>query len=217
MATPTPGFLFDLDGVLIDSESRYTEIWDEINSIYPTGVDDFARKIKGTSLENILNGYFSEADRPAVTQMLLDREETMVYDYCPGAAELLLAIRDAGLKSVLVTSSNSIKLGHLWDQHPDLKGMFAGIVDADMVSRSKPDPEGYLKGAAMLGLPASQCIVFEDSLQGVKAGKAAGSMVVGVWGTLAPDVIRPYADMLVHNLSEVSLDSILEMMRNRKN
>lgn len=205
---PTPGFLFDLDGVLIDSESRYTEIWDEINQTFPTGVDDFARRIKGTTLENILSGYFTEADRPAVTQMLIDREQKMIYDYCPGAADFLASVRERGLKAVLVTSSNSMKLGHLWEQHPEMKDAFVAIVDADMVSRSKPDPEGYLLAASLIGLPAEKCIVFEDSLQGVKAGRAAGCRVVGIAGTLPADVLRPYSDMIAANLGELEIDDL---------
>lgn len=88
------GFLFDLDGVIIDSESRYTEIWGEINGCFPTGVAQFEHKIKGTTLDNILSTYFDEADRDSVVAMLNEKEQAMVYDYLPGAKELLETIKN---------------------------------------------------------------------------------------------------------------------------
>ena len=79
------GFLFDLDGVLIDSESEYTRIWQKIDSHFPTGVDNFAIKIKGQTLPEILNTYFRQAIHPQVTDMLNDMEQQMRYEMLPAS------------------------------------------------------------------------------------------------------------------------------------
>lgn len=179
------GFLFDLDGVLIDSERKYTEIWNGIDHVFPTGIENFATKIKGTTLENILSSYFpSSLIQDKVKKMLYEEENRMLYEYKEGAEELLKELKCMHIPAVLVTSSNGAKLSRLWMQLEDLEGYFQAIIDGDMVSRSKPDPQGYLLGAQAAGCVPEKCVVFEDSLQGVKAGNAAGAYVIGVAGTL---------------------------------
>lgn len=210
------GALFDLDGVIIDSENTYTEIWRRIESKFPTGVPDFPRVIKGTTLDNILGTYFSgEEVRPKVEKMLIEEEQDMIYAYLPGALEFLMSLKSNGIPMALVTSSNSKKMAHLRDCIPDIEDNFDFIVVGEMVQNSKPDPEGYLFAASQIGVNPSRCVVFEDSLQGVKAGKAAGAFVVGVVGTLTAETLAPYSDILVENLSEIDLCKLIETLRNR--
>ena len=139
----------------------------------------------------------------------------MVYNYCPGARDLLEKIQQANLKAALVTSSNDVKMARLWQQIPELKTFFTVVIDGNMVSRSKPDPEGYLTGAKAIGSIPESCVVFEDSLQGVKAGKAAGSYVVGVAGTLPETVISPYCDIVVNSLTQIDFNLLCGMMEKR--
>lgn len=200
-------FLFDLDGVLIDSEQEYSRIWNTIEKEFPTGVENFALKIKGTTLENILNTYF-KTNRNKVEERLYQLEGEMCYNYTKGAEKLLKYLHRQHIPCVMVTSSNSVKLDHLWNQLPELKQYFNYIVDGDMVSKSKPDPEGYLLGAQSIGMPATYCVVVEDSLQGVKAGKAANAYVVGVAGTLPADTLRPFCNQVVSSLDEIDFTLI---------
>lgn len=197
-------FLFDLDGVLIDTETTYSEIWRSIESHFPTGVPDFDKVIKGTTLEDILGNYFSDPGvRPKVEEMLLEAERNMRYSYCPGALDLLAVLNMEGIPCALVTSSDDVKMEHLWRQMPELRPLFKVIVDGTRVTRSKPDPQGYLMAAEKLGVDAGRCVVVEDSLQGVKAGKAAGAYVIGDVGTLPAEALAPYADLLVESLEEL--------------
>lgn len=206
------GVLFDLGGVLIDSETEYTRIWNLIDSEFPTGVKDFARKIKGTSLENILSTYYpDEALRSRVEARLYEEEGKMDYNYCPGARELLEELKEDGIPTALYTSSNDIKMSHLYEQHPEFKGFLDTIVTADMITHSKPDPEGYKLAASKLGLPSERCVIVEDALSGVKAGRAAGGKVIGVAGTLPAEVLAPYCDMVVDSLEEVNLSRIASL------
>lgn len=125
--------LFDLDGVLIDSESRYTELWQEIGRRYPTGYPDFAIRIKGTTLHNILDTYFAPELHKDIVDELNAYEASMPYDIKPGVENLLRGLQNRGIPAVMVTSSNDIKMRRLWMQHPDFRNYFKAIVTADMI------------------------------------------------------------------------------------
>lgn len=205
------GFLFDLDGVLIDSEKEYSRIWATVNSEYPTGVADLEVKIKGCTLDKILDDYYPDmATRKNVVDRLYELEGKMHYEYLPGAYELLSALKDGNYSAAMVTSSNDDKMRHLDEELPDIRSFFNAIVTADQITKSKPNPEGYLKGAELLERDIENCVVFEDSLQGVKAGKAAGALVVGVTGTLPREVLMPYSDMVVDSLAEIDLNDLIK-------
>lgn len=195
------GFLFDLDGVIIDSERKYTEIWKEVDKSFPTGVNDFYLKIKGMTLEAILENYYPDSDiRQKVTDMLYDLEGKIIYEYCEGAEEFLDILNSKGIATALVTSSNGLKMKRLWEHLPNLKSKFKVIIDGDMVVNSKPDPEGYIRAADLLKLPIEDCAVVEDSVQGVKAGRAAGAFVIGVPGTLPASDLENFSDLMAMNL-----------------
>ena len=197
------GCLFDLDGVLVDSERIYTKIWEAIETQWPTGIEDFAYKIKGTTLEDILERYFSEDVREDVTKELIRLESMMIYGPLPGAIEFLDTLTSLGIPIALVTSSNGLKMDHLWHDMPGFKEKFDVIITGDEVSKSKPNPEGYLSAAAALGVDPKRCAVFEDSLQGVKAGKAAGALVIGVAGTLKASDLAPFSDIVVNAVADI--------------
>lgn len=209
------GFLFDLDGVLIDSETEYTRIWEAIDHAYPTGIENFAIKIKGQTLPEILAANFPLDLHENVVGMLNSMEQKMKYNLLPGAEEMLQQLRDRGIGAVLVTSSNDLKMRHLREEQPKLEGYFKDIITADRISRSKPDPEGYLLGASVLGVNPANCVVFEDSLQGVKAGKAAGALVVGLTTTLPKERIENYCDFTVGSLAEIDMDELIDTLEKR--
>lgn len=205
------GFLFDLDGVLIDSEREYSKIWATVNAEYPTGVASLEEKIKGCTLDKILADHYPDQEvRVKVVERLYELEAKMKYEYLPGAEELLKELQRKNIARALVTSSNDVKMKHLDEELPDLRSFFNVIITADLISRSKPDPEGYLLAAEKLQRDINYCVVFEDSLQGVKAGRAAGAYVVGIAGTLKPEILAPFADIVVDNLSEVDFSSLLD-------
>lgn len=208
--------LFDLDGVLVDSEREYTRFWSHIDQVYPTGVKDFALVIKGTTLHEILGRYYPPEHHQDIVAALDEAERTMRYDIKPGVTELLQGLRNRNVPAVMVTSSNNEKMSHLWQQHPELKEYFTHIVTADMVHQSKPDPEGYLLGARLAGVPAARCAVFEDSAQGVLAGKNAGAFVVAVAGTLDADILRNDADMVVDTLLDFNIDHLINVLEIRE-
>ena len=210
------GFLFDLDGVLIDSETEYTRIWSDIDRVYPTGVENFATKIKGMTLPEILELNFPKEIWPKVVGMLNEREQKMKYNLLPGALELLTKLKERDYPRALVTSSNDLKMQHLHEELPWLEDEFTVVVTADMITKSKPDPEGYILAARLIGVPTSRCAVFEDSRQGVKAGHASGAYTVGLTTTLPEPEIAPYCDKIVANLAAVDLDKLVATLEARE-
>lgn len=212
----TIGFLFDLDGVLIDSEKGYSEIWKKVNEKYPTGVENLETVIKGCTLEKILTDYYPEPEVASkVTDMLYYLEGKMKYEFKEGAKELLLELKRKDIPTVLVTSSNEKKMSHLYEEIPELKSLFDFIITADQITRSKPDPEGYLLGAVKICCKPQNCIVFEDSLQGVIAGENAGAYVVGVAGTLPETTLQPYSDQVVHTLKNMDIENLINKLPNK--
>ncbi len=209
--------LFDLDGVLIDSETEYTKIWSEINRRYSSQYSDLAFRIKGMTLNNILETYFPDKSlHEKIRQDLYELEGKMVYNWKPGAKELLEKLMDLGIPRVLVTSSDKKKMAHLESERPDLFPLLSDIITAERITRSKPDPEGYLLGAKLAGVDSPNCAVFEDSLQGVKAGKASGSYVIGVAGTLPPVTLKPYSERVIESLEEIDPQELISILQNRK-
>lgn len=210
------GFLFDLDGVIIDSESQYDKIWEEINRLYPTGVENLAKKIKGCTLPKILDDYYPEKSvQDEVASKLRELEGCMQYNYIDGSEEFLGILKSRGCTTALVTSSLTDKMQNLVAQIPNILEYFDFVVTGDLVSKSKPSPEGYLKAAARIERNPRNCVVFEDSLQGVMAGHASEALVVGMYGTLEAEKISPFSDILVGSLSELDIDDLIEQVFNR--
>ena len=195
--------LFDLDGVLIDSETLYTEFWDKTERLYPTGIDNFASAIKGTNLDSILR-LFKPEERDEILIRILDFDSHLTYPMFPGALELLARLQKEQIPAALVTSSNPEKMEQLFRQYPDFERYFTAIVNGSMVSRGKPDPEGYLLAAKLLGKAPERCLVIEDSLQGVRAGRAAGCRVWGLATTLPAATIAPDADRIFPDIAAAS-------------
>lgn len=195
-------FLFDLDGVLIDSEGLYTAFWDKTERLFPTGIPDFARAIKGTNLPAILE-LFKPGERDEIMRRILEFDNNLTYPLFPGAEQLLQLLCRRNIPAALVTSSNPEKMEQLFRQYPQLPGYFRAIVNGSMVSRGKPDPEGYLLAASMVGVEPGRCIVVEDSLQGIRAGRAAGATVWGLQTTIAPELVEAEANRVFPDIAAV--------------
>lgn len=190
--------LFDLDGVLIDSESIYTEFWNKIDRLYPTGIPNFAYVIKGTTLPEILDTYFTDPEiRAHVLDHLREQEKNMLYVIFPHVVDFLKQLRLEGIPTAIVTSSNETKMADLFSRLDGFRDYFDIVItDADVV-RSKPDPEGYKLAASRLGVPSERCVVFEDSRAGLEAGRRAGGKVVAMATTLKREDIENKGDIML--------------------
>lgn len=207
------GVLFDLDGVLIDSERSYTEFWAGIERDYPTGIPDYPLAIKGTTLSQIIAHYPEGEIRDAIVARIHEFEKVIRYGLCDGVAQFLDSLQAAGVPMAIVTSSDDVKMKELFVQLPGLRNYFGAVVDGTMVSRSKPDPEGYCLGAAKLGLDPKQCYVFEDSLQGLQAGMASGATVIGVASTFPSSKLQNHAHAIIDSFRGFTLTDLRVVSR----
>ena len=203
------GVLFDLDGVLLDSEGLYTIFWEQIDKEYPTGIDQFASYIKGSHLARIMGYFDNEEVRRDILNKLNDYERNMRYEFFPGSLEFVRHLREAGIPMAIVTSSDRKKMLSLYRQYPEFPTLFDQIITGDMVSKAKPDPDCFLLGARLLGVDISDCIVFEDSRNGLLAGRASGARVIGVATTLSADIVEPLCDMAIGAVSELTVEGML--------
>ena len=207
------GVLFDLDGVLLDSEGKYSIFWGQIDQEYPTGVENFASYIKGFHLSRILNYFDSDEVRQQILDKLSAFERETKYEFFPGALDYVKRLRDAGIPMAIVTSSDRKKMQSLYSQYPEFPTLFDHIITGDMVTKAKPDPDCFLMGAKMLGLDIKDCIVLEDSRNGLIAGRSSGARVIGVATTLSTEAVSQLSDMTVDAVRQLSVEQTLNCPR----
>ena len=214
--TKSCGVLFDLDGVLLDSEGQYSIFWEQMDREYPTGVENFASFIKGFHLNRILAYFENDEVRQQVLDKLIDFEGNMHFEFFPGALEFVQRLRDAGIPMAIVTSSDRKKMQSLYSQHPEVPTLFDHIITGDMVTKAKPDPDCFLMGAKLLGIDIKDCIVFEDSRNGLIAARTSGARVIGLATTLSTEAVSELSDMTIDAVSQLSVEQMLNTPRKVK-
>ena len=202
--------MFDLDGVLIDTESQYSKFWEKVGSEYYPNDLEFASKLKGMTLKNILCKFFGDDMEKcrSVVAGLNAFEAGMNYDYVPGAENFIGSLKAAGVKTAVVTSSDNNKMNNLYSAHPNFMELFDKICTAEDSKRSKPAPDCYLNCSESLGVLPCNCAIFEDSFNGLEAAKASGAKVVGLSTTNSLKEIKGYCDCVISDFKSFSLDKL---------
>src|ERR1700722_3242229 len=200
------GVLFDLDGVLIDSNPAVDRVWQGWAAEHGFEASEVIRRAHGRPSRTTVREYLPEAPEALVEaehQKLVKAEVADVGGIVPlpGVMNLLKslprerwAIVTSGTYELATTRIRAA--GIPWPKN---------LVTASDIKKGKPDPEPYLKGASLLGLSAAECVVMEDADPGILAGKAAGARVIGVRTPTVPDaeLIAAGADWMVDNLADV--------------
>lgn len=200
--------LFDLDGVIFDTEPQYTEFWGSQCREFHPDKPGLELEIKGQTLTQIYDKYFCGdllCKREMITGRLDEFERRMTFSYVQGFEDFIDSLRRSGVKTAVVTSSNVPKMNSVHAAHPEFCGMFDAILTAEDFAESKPSPDCYLRAAARLGAEPCECIVFEDSFNGLKSGLAAGMTIVGLSTTNSAEAIKPYSDTVIADYSSISL------------
>ena len=203
--------VFDMDGLLIDSERAIMRAWLEGAQAlgFSLAQADFVQVIGRAAPEGnaILTALLGSDD--AFRQMVAHVRATLrtdgaepVFPLKPGAEALLKALGDAGVPCGVASSSSVAEIRHRLGG-VDVLRHFAAITGGDEVARGKPDPALYLLAASRLGVAPADCIAFEDSENGARAAQAAGIRVV-----IVPDLRRP-ADEVVARAHGV-IDSLAD-------
>lgn len=205
--------LFDLDGVVFDTEPQYTVFWGEMCRQYHPEHPGLEFEIKGSTLDQIYDRWWNGdlvAAREDVTARLNAFEAQMQMIYVEGFERFVGELRQHGVKTAVVTSSNLPKMQSVYRQRPAFKEMFDAILTSEDFAESKPSPDCYLRGAARFGVQADECVVFEDSINGLKSGRAAGMFVVGLTTTNNEETVKPLSDCQIANYNNFDYQKLKE-------
>ena len=205
--------LFDLDGVIVNTEDQYTDFWEIIGKKYVPDIPSFPLDIKGMTLFQIYNKFFKGnlEMQKQITEELYAFEKKMDFSYINGIIDFFKDLKKNGVKTAVVTSSNNEKMKVVFSRHPELKDYISVFITADNVKSSKPDPECYLTAAKALNIQPSNCFVFEDSFNGLLAGRNAKMSVIGLATTNSPESISEKCDLVLNDFSNFSYEKMLEV------
>jgi mannitol-1-/sugar-/sorbitol-6-phosphatase len=199
---PCRGVLFDLDGVLIDSTPAVARVWKEWAARHGLNPEEVVKRAHGRPSIATIRELLSHVD-PEEENRIVEREEIEDIEGVvplPGARELLQALSPD--RWTIVTSCTR-RLAEVRLRAAGLK-IPEKMVTATDVSRGKPHPEAYLKGAAALGVAATDCVVIEDVPAGIRSGKAAGARVIAVRTTAPENELREAgADWIVESCRDI--------------
>jgi beta-phosphoglucomutase len=228
--SPLKAVIFDCDGVLVDSEPLHYRAFQEV--LTPLGLahsyTHYLERFIGFDDRDAFLEAFREGNRPldepALAGLIRTKErvlQTIVAHGVPSFPGVVALVRELAARGIpLAVASGALRqevdafIGGL-----DLAGLFSVIVAADDVTKSKPDPETYLKVLQQLCrlhlLEADQggcCVAIEDTPAGIQAAKAAGLVVVGVMNSFSADQLDA-ADHVVGSLEEISVERLAQEVR----
>jgi len=209
--------IFDLDGVIVDTAIYHFQAWRQMANELGFDFTELQNEnLKGVSrvrsLELIL-GWGGVSKTEMERTELATRKNSWYVDMIsqmqpseilPGAQEFLIALKEADYKIALGSAS---KNSGIILEKVGISHLFDAVIDGNSVTASKPDPEVFLKGAEALGVAPAACVVFEDAIAGVEAGKAGGMKVVGIG---SPDILTN-ADLVVPGLHEMTLEKLKDL------
>ena len=207
--------LFDLDGVVFDTEPQYSVFWGQICRQYHPEHAGLEHEIKGQTLTQIYDHWFGGdlvSERESITRRLNAYEESMHYDFIAGFETLISDLHRHGVMTAVVTSSNQPKMESVYRYQPGFKSLFDAILTSEDFAKSKPDPDCYLRAAARLGARTDECIVFEDSFNGLRSGRAAEMKVVGLATTNTAESISVLSDIQIDDYQYVNYNFLKSLL-----
>ena len=189
------GALFDMDGLVLDTEKVYHKVWKDAGKAYGYDVtEEMVSSLMGGGYDNtkamferIFGKDFPfDKVRKLRTEMLEEVFRKEPPEVKPGFKELISYLKETGRKTALATSTERERAMRLLASAGILEDTFDETVCGDEVSESKPNPEIFIKAAKKIGVPVSKCLIFEDSFNGIRAAHAAGAMPI-----MVPDTVLP--------------------------
>jgi len=212
--------IFDMDGVIVESMPYHIEAWRLFCSKY-----DF--KLAEKELRELLHGKTTRSILQNLFGKDISEEEIKQYtaekgDFYRGLASekiqpvrgvdaFLDRLKENNIPIAIGTSATPENVSFVMDELR-LKDYFHAVVDSSQVSRSKPDPEVFLKAAEKLRIEPSRCIVFEDALAGVEAARRAGMKVIAL-ATTHPKEELNKADLVIEDFSEMNIEKIKRFLK----
>jgi len=213
--------LFDWDGVVIDSAREHERSWELLAEERGLTLPEGHFKAGFGKRNEAIIPTLGWGEDPALVKELADRKEELYRSLVaaggvtvlPGARELLVSLRSEGIPRAVGSSTPRGNLDAIFAV-TGLGKLFDTVVCGSDVESGKPDPEVFLKGASLLGIPASRCIVIEDAFAGIEAARRAGMSVVGVATTHSLAELAE-CDLAVSSLAEVTPEVLMGLLESR--
>lgn len=214
------GFIFDLDGVIVDTAKYHYFAWKELaNSLGIDFTEKENEQLKGVSrvrsLEKILSWGNKTLPQDEFTRLMATKnDEYLSYINKMNESELLPEVKDR--LTFIKNKRQGIALGSASKnaryiiEKVDVKDMFDAVVDGTDVSKAKPDPEVFLIAAKLLNIEPENCIVFEDSVAGVQAANTAKMISIGI----GSEEVLGEADYVFKDFTEISEKFINTLINN---
>jgi beta-phosphoglucomutase len=201
-------FLFDLDGVIVDSMPLHVAVWREYLDLHSIDGADLLAHMHGARNDALVRVLFGpqlsdeEVFAHGAAKEALFRERLTARDHLvPGVTDFLH--RYTSVPKAVGSNAEMANIDHVL-QGANLQRHFTAVVDGSQVDRAKPAPDIYWKAAERLGRAPAECIVFEDSPTGIAAGVAAGMRVVGVNTARLADF--PKVDLVIDDFTSPDLE-----------
>ena len=212
------GFIFDLDGVIVDTAKYHFLAWRNLaNSLDIDFTKEQNEQLKGVSriksLEKILNWGNKTVSADEFEKLLVQKNEEYL-EYISKMDESEILPDTEKVLEFLIQNNQGIALGSASKnavpilEKINLLSKFECIVDGNSVIKGKPNPEVFLKAADGLNVPASQCIVFEDSIAGIQAANAADMVSIGI----GEQTVLHEADYVFKDFTELSIEFLKSLM-----
>jgi len=202
--------IFDMDGVIVDNHHYHVKAWEVFcnkHNIQFTE-SDFRAKYFGKNNGDILSGLMGFQLSTELVELLGEEKELLyrkIYkDHIKpveGLVEFLNLLKQKGIKTAVATSAPLSNLDFVLD-NLEVRHLFDKVVDASMVTKGKPDPEIYIKAAKLLEISPEHCIVFEDSISGIKSGQNAGMKVIALITTHKKEEL-PQTEIQINDFTEI--------------
>ena len=203
------GIIFDLDGVICSTDEYHYQAWksiaDEEGIYFDRNINERLRGVsRAESLEIILeraNASYTPEQKAALMEKKNNIYRELLKNMGPGdvTEEVRSTLRKLREKGYGLSIGSSSKNTRFILERTGLTDAFDGISDGNMISRSKPNPEVFIKAAGILGLKNDECLVIEDAVSGIDAANAAGFHSVGI----GPAAECEGAEFKIQNLSEI--------------
>lgn len=209
--------IFDMDGVIADTNPHHQIAWRKYYEQHGRTLSDaeFVEYVSGKHNRAILGHLFPDQSVDVADfDRLADEKEALFRELyapaivaVPGLVAFLTTLKEHGIKTAVATSAPVENLDFVMDAL-ELRPFFDELLHEKLVTRPKPDPEIYLKAMAMLGVSSEESIVFEDSMTGVKAGRAAGARVIGVATTHTIDELAEVTNDVITDFTEMTWERL---------